>query len=548
MADDLPAGFKLDDLPAGFKLDDVPAGFKLDEPKSIGRAAQDLPSDMQMRADYLKKLVEAKGEPGYGTRLADNFTFGLGRPISGATAAIGGEGTAGERYRAAVGAEEDYVKRAERNTNPYLGAATDVVGGLAAGGPASSLVKGAGKVAVEAPSTLAKIGRFMMGATGTGAIEGAARNAESLPNAAVGAGVGGAVGGTVGKVAGAVTSRLPGVRAAEKEVAGAVREGGSEALKTEGGTLYKALDQAGIKFSDKETPKLLTDTVQTMANKGFNKEIHSELVPVLEQIGALKGKPATWTELQNIRTQISDAKASDDKRVRKMAGYLGDTLDNFVETARPTLPSRSVGQVNVAEDSKAARDLWRRGSQAENVEYLADKGMLTTRDANRKLQTNFGSEIDKVTKPGRFNPYGPKGSDNMNLMTEIAKGDPKLSATQALLQRHGTNLLSFGTLGLVGGGGAHYFGDQTGAGNLVGAGGATSVGLGLLGKGGAHGVSKMIANRGTERVNDLVRNIVTGSTDRSVINTPRDALAKVLAAEQLKRGASRYTSSIYNKE
>jgi hypothetical protein len=515
---------------------------------SIGRAAQDLPSDMQMRADYLKKLIETKGEPGYGTRLADNFTFGLARPIGGAVAAIGGEGTAGERYRAGVGAEEDYVKRAERNTNPYLGAAVDVIGGLAAGGPGPALTRGAVNVAKEAPSTLSKIGRFMMGATGTGAIEGAARNAESPTNAAIGAGVGAATGYGTGKVLGAVTNRLPGVRAAEKEVAGAVREGGSAGLKTEGSALYTKLDQAGIKFSDKETPKLLTDTVQTMANKGFNKEIHSELVPVLDQIGALKGKPATWTQLQNIRTQISDAKASDDKRVRKMAGYLGDTLDNFVETARPTLPQRSVGQVNVAEDSKAARDLWRRGSQAENVEYLADKGMLTTGNANRKLQTNFGSELDKVNKPGRFNPYGPKGSDNMNLMAEIAKGDPKLSATQALLQRHGTNLLSFGTLGLVGGGGAHYFGDQTGAGNLVGAGGATSVGLGLLGKGGARMVNRSIANRGAARVDDLVRNIVTGSTNRDVINTPRDALAKVLAAEQLKRGASRYSSSFFNKE
>jgi hypothetical protein len=524
---------------AGGSFDHIP-----DEPKSIGRAAQDLPSDMQMRADYLKKLIETKGEPGYGTRLADNFTFGLGRPISGATAAISGEGTAGERYRAGVGAEEDYVKRAERNTNPYLGAATDVVGGLAAGGPASSLVKGAGKVAVEAPSTLSKIGRWMMGATGTGAIEGAARNAESLPNAAVGAGVGGAVGGTVGKVAGAVTSRLPGVRAAEKEVAGAVREGGSEALKKEGSALYTKLDQAGIKFADTETPKLLQGTVQTMADKGFNKEVHKELVPALEQIGNLKGKPATWTELQNIRTQISDAKASDDKRVRKMAGYLGNVLDNFVETARPTLPARSVG-INVGADSKAAKDLWRRGSQAETAEFLSGKGMAAAKDEARKLQTNFQTELDRINNPKKFSSF-QNDPGQKEIIKDIATGDPKRTALADYLSKQSGNLLSFGTLGLAGGGGAHYFGSDYGG--PIGIGGATSLGLGLLGKGGTHMLNRSIANRGAERVNDLVRNIVTGSTDRSVINTPRDALAKVLAAEQLKRGASRYSSSFFNKE
>jgi hypothetical protein len=530
----------------GGSFDHILTPAPADEPKSIGRAAQDLPQDMQMRADYLKKLIETKGEPGYGTRLADNFTMGLARPIGGAVAAIGGEGTAGERYRAAVGAEEDYVKRAERNTNPYLGAATDVIGGIASGGPGKQLVSGAATVAKKAPSRLAQIGRAMMGATGSGVIEGAAHNAESVPNALIGGGVGGVVGGVTGGLFGAATSRAPGVRGAAKEVAGAVREGGSEGLKTEGGKLYQKLDQAGIKFADTETPKLLQGTVQTMADKGFNKEVHKELIPALEQIGALKGKPATWTQLQNIRTQISDAKASDDKRVRRMAGHLGDVLDNFVETARPTLPPRSVG-INVGADSKEARDLWRRGSQAETAEFLSGKGMLTARDPTNKLRTNFGAEVDRVNNPKRFSSF-QNNPEQVGLMEKIAKGDPKLRASTNFLDQRANNLLTFGLLGAAGGGGAHYFGDTSGAGGVVGAGGLTSLALGAGGKVGAHQLSKIIANRGASRVDDLVRNIVTGSTDRNVVNTPRDALAKVLAAEQLKRGAGRYSSSFFNKE
>jgi hypothetical protein len=58
----------------------------------------------------------------------------------------------------------------------------------------------------------------------------------------------------------------------------------------------------------------------------------------------------------------------------------------------------------------------------------------------------------------------------------------------------------------------------------------------------------MATRRGGERVDDLVRNIVTGSSNRDVVNTPREALAKILAAEQLKRAGARYSSNFFDKE
>ena len=517
-------------------------------PKSIGRAAQDLTPEQEYRQHLVQRKLDIEGEPGYGYRLKDNFTLGLNRPISGLAALPGikaPEGiTAGEKWRAGVGAEEDYARRADANTNPWVGGAVDVLGGLASGGPAGSLLKGTGKVAVQAPSKLAQIGRWMMGNMGSAGIEGAARNAESVPNALVGGGVGLVTGGVTGGVVGAGAKYLPGVRAAQKEVNEAVREGGSKALKDEGGAIYQKLDQAGIKFKDTDTPALVTSTAQKMANEGFNKEIHKELIPALEQIGALKGKPATWTQLQNIRTQISDAKASDDKRVRRMAGHLGDVLDDFVENTRPVLPPRSVG-INVGAESKTAKDLWRRGSQAETAEFLSEKGMLTAADTTKKLRTNFGAEHDKALNPKRFSSFQNEPT-KLAKIAEIAKGDRRLTDASEYLSRQGGNLLSFGTLGLAGGGGAQYFGSDYGS--PIGIGGATSLGLGLLGKGGSRVLNRTIANRGAARVDDLVRNITTGATDRNVINTPREALAKVLAAEQLKRAGARYSSNFFDKE
>jgi hypothetical protein len=520
-------------------------------PKSIGRAAQDLTPEQEYRQKLVQRKLETEGEPGYGYRFKDNFTMGLNRPISGVAALPGADApegiSAGEKWRAGVGAEEDYARRADANTNKYAGAAVDILGGLATGGPGAALSRNVGKVAVEAPSFLSKVGRAMLGSAGSGAIEGAARNAESVPNALVGAGVGGTVGGVTGGVLGAATSRLPGVRGAQKEVAEAVREGGSKALKDEGGAIYQKLDQAGIKFKDTDTPALVTSTAQKMADKGFNKEIHKELIPALEQIGALKGKPATWTQLQNIRTQISDAKASDDKRVRRMAGHLGDVLDDFVENTRPVLPPRSIG-INVGAESKTAKDLWRRGSQAEGAEFLAEKGMLTTKNAPRKLETNFGAEHDKIINPKRFSSFQNEPT-KVAQIAEIAKGDPRLSKAASGLNRWGNNLIGYGTAGAAGAAGlSNYFGDQYGIGSGVTGAGLTAIGAGLLAKRGGSVARNMATRRGGERVDDLVRDIVTGSSNRDVVNTPREALAKVLAAEQLKRAGARYSSNFFDKE
>jgi hypothetical protein len=525
------------------------------QPKSGGAFAhKEIGVEQELRAEKLKRLLDAKGEPGYGARVLDNFGMGLTRPIGGAMSVLGGEvgeyfggkpATAGERWRAGVGAEEDYVKRAERNTPGALGVAADVVGGLATGGPGKALVSGAANVIKQAPSTGGKIARWLVGSTGSGAIEGAARNAEDLRSAAIGGGVGGAVGGTVGKAVGAGTKLLPGVRGAQKEVNEAVREGGSAGLKTEGGAIYKKLDDAGIKFAGTETPKLFTDTAQAMADKGFNREVHKELVPILNQIGEFKGKPITWTQLQNIRTQISTAKASDNQQVRPLAKKLGDVLDAFVDTSKPTLPARSVGQIDVGAD-KTARDLWARGSKAETVEFLSGKGMASTRDEARKLQTNFQTALDRANNPKKFSPF-QNDPGQKDMLKGIARGDPRRAQLADWLGRKSDALTTFGGLGLVGGGGASLF-DPTGAGSGVGAGGAAALTLGMLGKGGARHLNNTITKHGAERVDDLIRNIVTGSTDRSRITTPREALAKVMAAEQLNRGASRYASGQVSDE
>jgi hypothetical protein len=59
-------------------------------------------------------------------------------------------------------------------------------------------------------------------------------------------------------------------------------------------------------------------------------------------------------------------------------------------------------------------------------------------------------------------------------------------------------------------------------------------------RGGSTTMKQIIAEKGAAQVNDLLRNIVTGSTDATNAYVPRQALAKVMAAQQAARGVGNY--------
>jgi len=251
----------------------------------------------------------------------------------------------------------------------------------------------------------------------------------------------------------------------------------------------------------------------------------------------------TYGDVRAIQTEISKLKANASPDVRRVAGEMSDAVDDFFHAAKPTMPASSVGKVGPT-DLADAKDLWSRGSKAEKVEYLAEKGTLTTSDTAKKVRQNFGGEADKIKDPDRFSRF-QSNPGQVAAIKDIARGDPKTSASAAMLGRYGDRLLSFGGAGVATGlGSTAVLGDPLGIGSGISGAGAVGAGLGLLSKGGGKVLSNIAAKQGGERVNSLIRNIV--GDDAAPMS--RDALAKVLAAEQIKKGAGRYTSNFFNKE
>ena len=537
MAEFDPDAFLSSPSPAAPTFD--PDAF-LAGPKSGGAfAAKELSREQEIKYAKLAELRK-QDVPPLLDRAIDQYTMGLPRVLSGVQSVVEGKAnewfnggkpaTVGEYWRGGVGAQDEKIRAAEAETPGPAGVAADVIGGVAggSGGP-----KIAGKAALAARAFL------------QGAIGGASRNAEDLKSAAKGGLIGGTVDAAAQTTLGALMDRF--LRGTRKEIGVASRGGNAQQMKTDAGEIFETLKDAGIKYSPKETAPLAANVAQRLSKEGFNPNMHAEVLPVLGEIGGTQGRGMTWDQLRNMQTQISDLKAHADPRLRRIAGELAGEVDSFLATAKPTMPAASVAAgVNPARDVGTAKDLYSRGKHSGKLEGMAEVAAGAD-DPAKATSGVFKRYSDTFTKnPDKFNPNTP---EQRRLIDAIGAGDPKTAAAAKGLDRWGNNLLGYGTAGAAAGIGLPYLagGDSTGAGGVSSTAGLTAMAAGLAAKGGGRGLRNMIAEKGAERVNDLLRNVATGQTaPQPGAWMPRDLLARILMKQNLAQGAGNYASSFTN--
>ena len=337
------------------------------QPPSGGAfAAKEIPREMEIRAEALKKLAETHGTPGYLDRAVDQYTMGMIRPLSGLkTLAEGkasewfGDGkpaTAGEYWRGGVGAQDQFIKQAEANTPGPAGTAVDIAGGLASG-------SGGPKIASKA----ALAGRaFLQGAVGGGS-----RNAEDVGSAAKGAAIGGTVDAAAQSTLGGLMDRF--LRGTRKELSVASRGGNAQQMQADSGLILDKLDNAGIHFSGTETPKL-ANGVNAATSGPLPASVRGEIDEVVQDVNRrVQNGAMTFGDVRAIQSEISKLKAHESSDVRRVAGEMSDAVDHFFNTAKPTMPASSVGKVG-PDDLVEARRLYATGKQSGRLEGKAEGG------------------------------------------------------------------------------------------------------------------------------------------------------------------------------
>ncbi len=495
----------------------------------------DLTREYEIRHQALAKLLQEHANPGYPERFADNASMHLIHPVQGLKGVVEGKArewfgggppaTVGEYWRGNVGASKDLIRQADANTPGLKGTAVDVAGSLATGG--------------GGPKILTKGGQALH-AFGQGVIGGAADNPEDTASATKGGLIGGAVNAVTSTTLNALLDRF--TRGARKEIGVASRGGNAQQMKADAGDIFETLKDAGIRYSPKETAPLAGNVAQRLAQEGFNPNMHHEVIPVLGEIGA-SGGGMTWAQLRNMQTQISDLTVSADPRLRRIAGELRDEVNNFIDTAKPTMPAASVAAgVNPAKDVATAKELYATGKYSGKMEGMAEVA-AGAKDPAEATSGVFKRYSDSYVKnPDKYRPGTP---EQWRLMDTIGAGDPRTAAVAKGLDRWSNNLIGYGSVGTAAGLGlpALVGGDPYNAGGVSSTAGSALLAAGLLSKGGARGLRTMIAERGAERVNDLLRNIATGKTapDPNAF-TPRDALARIIAKQDVAQGLGNYAT------
>jgi hypothetical protein len=505
--------------------------------------------EQQLRVQYGKDIAK-HGEPGYGERFIDDATFGAIRPLSGLTRVIGGLGdpssTAGERWRAGVGAAGDYFKKGEENTAGLGGFATDVAGAVAAPpigkavalpGMAARYIgeKIAPSVAKIAPSVATKLvpaaqtgGRELLGkiipqAAFTGGVEGAARNAEDVGSALGGAASGAALGSAA---AGAVGTALKPFMGKATDAVRLANQGMTpEEVKAGARPLFKMLDQGGISYGQPQTLPLKAGIDDLIANNQYNPIAHQRISGFVDELAQKAQRPQGmgFNELSNLRSALAEQARGPDESTRGAARKVIEKIDDLILNNKPATapPGIDVGAVH-----SKARELWKAASIADDVGYTAGRAErkaasqagVNPDEANRAA---FRPMYEQTLKPGAYSPFD---AEQRQMLAKIVRGD----TGQNLYRAAGAAAGSPATKWIVGALGAAA-GLNPIAGGLAGA-GASQIGGGFA----KRYFDQQAANRGAENIDALIRNI-TGSQRKDI---PADAMRTLLAKQQAQRAAA----------
>lgn len=550
----------------------------------LRRLEFDEPSEAQKSVARIREIADkmnagAPYHPGPLDFIADRGSLGLSRPLSAAVGATTGGlfgsypgSTWGERYKAADTFMNERADQAERATGPIapvVGAAASlplsmytgggsatakaITGGTAApvrtvAGAATNPVTAAVRSSIPATST-----EVAARAAIPGFIEGAASNADSLENAIKG---GASNAASSALLAGGLDKGMKFVmpaagRAASAE-ATAARGRSPDEIKAEARTYYKQMDNAGVRYDATQTAPLYNALHDMRNSARYSEASNSPLKDHWNNLTKLSRNEMSYTELQNYRSALAtEARTqTNTPHTRAAASEMRDHIDDVIRQQ----PAVNPAGINMQDAHGNASRLWRAGSLADDIGWIADKTerkMAVNSGANPDATTraNFGALEQKIEKPGAYSPFGPKGSEERDQLSKIIRGDKVQNTQAALGNTFRGRFAPYVSAGLAYGvptalGIAH--GSSPMLANAIGAASA-GVGGGLT-----NTVGKLLqasaASRGQENVNALLRTITNSPKPVPGAAISRDDLTKLLFSQDLARFAPRIGSALIGNQ
>ena len=287
-----------------------------------------------------------------------------------------------------------------------------------------------------------------------------------------------------------------------------------EGLRKHGSMLYKAADEAGVRFEGPAYTEFVDRLSVKLMSEGLDPVLYPKTSRIHKIMNETIGTNPSLQELNTLRRQYGDAAESPDPAERRLGKMGRDAVDRFVESS-----DSATGSV-----LKEARQTWAQMRKTEVIERAIAKG----KKAKAGVEAGLRAEFAKLYRAHIDGNKKMRGFSDAEIKAIGAVADGNMSAN--VLARIGS--LSGGTgsqrnmLNLMAGGGLGY-----GAGTMI---GGPLIG-GPLGAGAVAGganLAQRLAQRGTQQRADMARAVTArGETpEQAAVPTARSGRAPRAAA------------------
>ncbi len=308
---------------------------------------------------------------------------------------------------------QEKLRERSQEAHPIRQAAADIVSGLLTGGTAA---KGGLTLAGKSLPVVGKTGAAMLEGAGYGGLSGAgfANQGEKTQGALTGAATGAVTAGILSKGGDMVANKMASRALAKSNPAPATDE-----LAAQSTALYEKARQANITIKPKSFDRVAQN--MELAAGRVNKDLRPNTAGIVADVKALKGKPITLDQLDELRQVVGQsmkrAQPQDVRTLSRMKQILDDFADNRVTQQDIT------GDVKGFEYIKQARELWARKSKTELVEDMLD---LADVNSGKYSQSGMANAIRQKAEAlyKQISKGSSKGwtQEEIALIRKMAKG------------------------------------------------------------------------------------------------------------------------------
>jgi hypothetical protein len=224
-----------------------------------------------------------------------------------------------------------------------------------------------------------------------------------------GIGVGTLVGGSASKTAGALT--------AEKAPVVTMQDVQQRATRA-----YTKVDNLGIELNQQSANTLLNQINNRLSAERFLPENAPEIQTVLNKYQQIIGRGnVSFNNVDQMRQLANDLKGSPDKNIRRLAGEMSSTIDDYVAKLSPSDVSAGAGGIDEAVKTiMDARKDWRNLSRATTLQNVLD--IAEVRAANPNASEGELIRQGFINLAANKNKMAVFTTDEQNAIKSVTKG------------------------------------------------------------------------------------------------------------------------------